>query len=102
MAKKEVLLPWIPDYFTIAIYPQGMDYVAHELQSGLWFRDMVALTALRKLSARLREVQLAMEDADRAGMKIRHPSEPGEVSPKLLADIERKKGVILRNVVIEP
>lgn len=102
MAKREVLLPWLPDYFTIAIYPQGMDFVAHELRSDLWVRDMIALTALRKLSDRLIEVQLATEKAQRQNYVVRHNHEGREASPKLLADIKKKKGVILRNVVIEP
>lgn len=102
MGKREVVLPWIPDYFTIAIYPQGNDYIASELQSGLFVRDMISLTALRKLSDRLMEVRLAVEKAQREGYKVSHPSEPREVSAKEMEAIRQRKGIVLRNVVIEP
>lgn len=98
--RKKVTLPWIPTYYTIALYQQGMDYIAHELQSDLWVRDMVMLTALKRLKDRLIGIQLQEEKADKEGVKIIR-NEPREPSVQLIERIQ-KTGVILRNVVLEP
>lgn len=97
---KEALLPWLPDYFTIALYPVGSYYVAHELQSNLLAKDMMALQALKTLERRLIEVQVAIENAQKKGWKIkRTPEAPASAK---VYETAKKTGIIMRNVVLEP
>jgi hypothetical protein len=97
---KEVIIPWIPDYFTIALYPMSGAYVAHELQSNIWCRAPILLDALKNLSKKLIDIQLALDKATKNGRKVKRT--PEKAASQKSFEIARKTGIILRNVVLEP
>lgn len=97
---KQVTLPWIPDYFTIALYQQSQFFVAHELQSNLYCRNVMMLLAIKDLSKLLISIQLQEEQASKKGWIVKRT--PARPASQQAIERVRKVGIILRNVVIEP